>query len=91
MLNPKVILFFLAFLPQFVDPTQGSVSLQLMLLGILLIVVTLPIDIGVGLAGGQFGIWLKARQGVQQATKWVTGSIYIALGLTTAMTGSRKA
>ena len=91
LLNPKVILFFLAFLPQFVDPSQGNVKLQLLTLGILFIVFVLPIDMGVGLAGGQFGIWLRAKQGIQQATKWVTGSIYIALGLTTAMTGSRKA
>lgn len=91
LLNPKVILFFLAFLPQFVNPTWGSVKIQLLLLGILFIVVTLPIDMGVGLAGGQFGIWLRAKQEIQQATKWVTGSIYIMLGLTTAMTSSRKA
>ena len=91
LLNPKVILFFLAFLPQFVDPSQGNVKLQLLTLGILFIVFVLPIDMGVGLAGSQFGIWLRAKQGIQRATKWVTGSIYIALGLTTAMTGSRKA
>lgn len=91
LLNPKVILFFLSFLPQFVNPARGSVSLQLFLLGILLIVVTLPIDIGVGLAGGQLGIWIRARRGIQQATKWVTGSIYIMLGVTTAMIGDRKA
>ena len=91
LLNPKVILFFLAFLPQFVDPAKGNVGLQLLLLGILLVVVTLPIDISVGLAGGQLGIWFRAKQRIQQATKWVTGSIYIALGITTAMTGSKKA
>ena len=91
LLNPKVILFFLAFLPQFVDPAKGNVGLQLLLLGILLVVVTLPIDISVGLAGGQLGIWFRARQGIRQVTKWVTGSIYIALGITTAMTGSKKA
>ena len=90
LLNPKVILFFLAFLPQFVDPSRGNVKLQLMSLGILLVVVTIPIDIGVGLAGGQLGIWLRARQGIQQATKWITGTIYIILGLTTAMTSPRK-
>ncbi|MGF1588482.1 MAG: LysE family translocator [Pleurocapsa sp.] len=90
LLNPKIILFFLAFLPQFVDPTQGSVKLQLLLLGILFVVLTLPINIGVGLVGGQLGIWLRTTQGIQQATKWVTGSIYITLGVTTAMTGPQK-
>ena len=89
LLNPKIILFFLAFLPQFVDPSQGNVKLQLLVLGILFIMFCLPINIGVGLAGGQLGIWLRAKQGIQQATKWVTGSIYIMLGVTTA-TSSRK-
>ena len=90
LFNPKIILFFLSFLPQFVDPSQGNVSLQLFLLGILFMVCTLPISLGIGLAGGQLGIWLKTRQKIQQVTKWVTGSIYIALGITTAMTGTRK-
>ncbi|MBE9043030.1 LysE family translocator [Pleurocapsales cyanobacterium LEGE 10410] len=90
LFNPKIILFFLAFLPQFVDPSWGRVNLQLLLLGILFVAVTIPINIGVGLAGGQVGIWLRARRGIQRATKWVTGSIYLILGLTTAMTSPQK-
>lgn len=90
LFNPKIILFFLAFLPQFVDPSQGNVKLQLLILGILFIVFGLPIAMSVGLAGGQFGIWLRAKQEIQQATKWVTGSVYIIMGVTTA-TSSRKA
>ena len=84
LLNPKVILFFLAFLPQFVDSSQGRITLQLLILGALLVIVKLPVDISIGLASGQFGAWLRERRGVEQATKWVTGSIYIALGVTTA-------
>lgn len=90
VLNPKVILFFLAFLPQFVDPARGSVSLQLLQLGLLLFIVTLPIDVTVGLAGGAVGTWLRARSHMQVASKWFTGSVFIVLGIGTALHGSRK-
>ena len=83
LLNPQTILFSLAFLPQFVDPAQGRVTLQLLLLGVLWMIICLSISVSIGLAGGQFGAGLRARRGVQQTTKWVTGSIYIALGVTT--------
>lgn len=89
-LNPKVVLFFLAFFPQFIVPSRGDVTLQFVLLGALFIVITLPVNIVVSLAGGQLGTWLRAKRGVQRASKWVTGSIYILLGITTALTGSRK-
>lgn len=90
VLNPKVILFFLAFLPQFVDPARGPVSLQLLELGLLLFCVTLPVDIAIGLAGGTAGRWLRARSGFQSASKWLAGSIFIALGIGTALHGRRS-
>lgn len=90
LLNPKVILFFLAFLPQFVDPSKGSIPIQLMLLGSLLVVVTLPIDIAIGLLGGFVGKLLKKNNMMQRAGNWLTGSVFIFLGIGTALFGSRK-
>ena len=90
LLNPKVILFFLAFLPQFIDPTKGNASTQLILLGILLVVVSLPVDIAVGLLGGVLGKWMKSNKGMQRSGKWITGSVFISLGIGTAIFGTRR-
>ena len=53
VLNPQVILFFLAFLPQFVDSSSSHASFQIILLGLLFIVVTFPVDASVGLLAGK--------------------------------------
>jgi threonine/homoserine/homoserine lactone efflux protein len=90
VLNPKVILFFLAFLPQFVDPARGNISLQIVSLGLLMVIVTLPVDLAVGLAGGSVGAWLRARSNIQRVSKWSTGLVFIALGIGTALHGSRR-
>ena len=64
------LFFFFALLPQFVEPSQGSISFQLLLMGILLIIVRFPVYISVGLAGGHFGAWLGTRRNnVQKTTK----------------------
>lgn len=90
VLNPKVILFFLAFFPQFIDPARGNISLQIISLGLLMVVVTLPIDLAVGLAGGRIGAWLRAKSNVQRVSKWGVGLVFIALGIGTALHGSRR-
>ena len=90
VLNPKVILFFLAFLPQFLDPAKGNLTLQIVFFSFLLIVATLPVNLAVGLAGGSLGTWLRAKPGVQKASKWVAGCIYIVLGAVTALTGLKS-
>lgn len=89
VLNPEVVLFFLAFLPQFVDPAAGNATTQIFLLGLVMVVVTLPVDIAVALLGGKLGVWLRARRSVQRASKWVTGLVYIGLGVGTALHGRR--
>lgn len=53
--NPKVILFFAAFLPQFVPSGHGSTGLQLLTLGVIFLLVGLVIDSAVGLAAGKLG------------------------------------
>jgi threonine/homoserine/homoserine lactone efflux protein len=87
VLNPKVALFFLAFLPQFVDPGRGPVAVQVVGLGVILAVIGLASDIGYALAAGVLGSWLRARPGFLRWQRLVTGGIYLSLGAVAALTG----
>jgi threonine/homoserine/homoserine lactone efflux protein len=89
VLNPKTALFFFAFLPQFVDPAQGGVPLQLLLLGCLFVGMAICTDGLYALLAGTAGGWLKHSPGFLRAERYVVGSVYIGLGLMAALTGSR--
>ena len=90
VLNPKAALFFLAFLPQFVDPDAGSVGLQIALLGLLFILIAIVSDGLYALAAGTAGSWLRSSPRFLLAERWVGGSVLVGLGLTTALSGSRE-
>ncbi len=90
VLNPKVALFFLAFLPQFVDPARGSVAAQTLLLGGLMVSLGIVTDGIYALVAGSAGSWLKRNRGYLRAQRYVSASIYLGLGVTTALTGSRN-
>lgn len=79
--NPKVALFFLAFLPQFTDPTLGSVALQMAWLGILFSVMTATIFTTLGLFSGIIGAWLGKRAGVKRWLDRAVGTLFIGLGV----------
>jgi len=79
--NPKVSIFFLAFLPQFADPARGPLSLQMMLLGAVFIVSTLLVFGGVALLAGTAGEWLKHSDKAQRIINRVAGAVFILLAL----------
>lgn len=91
-LNPKTALFFFAFLPQFVDPARGAAWLQFLLLGLVFIALATFSDGTYAILSSSLGGWLrqKTREArFAQGQRWITGGIYIGLGLTAALTGSR--
>lgn len=85
LLNPKVALFYLSFLPQFVDPARGSVALQIVVLGSMLNGLGLIVKLGVALTAGGLGDWLRAHPRLRRAQRWLTASILAALALRVAL------
>lgn len=79
-LNPKVALFFLAFLPQFVD-SQGSIAQQMLLLGILFGVLTVIIFASLGYFSGGIGSWLNRKPATAKWLDRLTGVVFVVLGL----------
>jgi threonine/homoserine/homoserine lactone efflux protein len=90
ILNPKTALFFLAFLPQFVDPDAGYVALQLAFFGLVFVALGLVTDSLYALAAGTAGGWLRTSRYFVGARRWVSGTVFIGLGLATALSGSRQ-
>jgi threonine/homoserine/homoserine lactone efflux protein len=87
VLNPKVALFFLAFLPQFIDPTR-PVALQAVVLGLAFTVLAVLSDGLYVLAVGSMGNWLQ-RRGARGWLSKFGGGVYIALGVAAALSGPR--
>jgi threonine/homoserine/homoserine lactone efflux protein len=88
VLNPKVALFFLAFLPQFVDPSRGAAWTQIVVLGATLAFLGLFTDGLYALLGGAAGGWIRNRGGgLWRAGRYVTGGVYVALGAVAAISG----
>ncbi|HIC80154.1 MAG TPA: LysE family translocator [Kiloniellaceae bacterium] len=85
VLNPKSALFFLAFLPQFVKPENGSVSLQLIVLGVLFVLMGLVSTVAVALGAGSLGAFLRRNPLVLRWQGKVVGTIYCALGVRLAL------
>jgi threonine/homoserine/homoserine lactone efflux protein len=84
ILNPKTALFFLAFLPQFVDANRGSVPAQVALLGVLFAVIAFTSDAMYALLADLLAGKLRRSGRGAKLRRWVSGGIFIALGVTAA-------
>ncbi len=91
-LNPKTAVFFVAFLPQFIDPASGAVAVQALVLGSVFVLLALCTDALYALASGTLADRFRGRAGarVARASKYGTAAVYVALGAATAATGVRR-
>jgi len=89
VLNPKVALFFISFLPQFVDPHAGSVTFQTLLLGTIFDVNGTLILVLIAIMAGTAGQWLASKRTFWKYQQWFTGSVLVALGAKLALPDNR--
>lgn len=83
--NPKVALFFLAFLPQFVNQNSNQTTVQMLALGIIFALFGIMFLSLVGFFAGSIGNWLTQQRHIAGKLRWLTGSIFIGLGLRLAL------
>lgn len=85
LLNPKMVVFTVALLPQFVRPERGSVLAQFAVLGVILVAFEFLVDGTVGMLAGRIGGWLRRRRKVQRGLDVTVGGIFIGLGVRLAV------
>jgi threonine/homoserine/homoserine lactone efflux protein len=84
VLNPKTALFFLAFLPQFVDPDRGAVWPQVALLGVVFVSVAVLSDLTYALVSDAIAGRIRRTGTGARVRRWLTGGVFVALGITAA-------
>jgi len=91
VLNPKVALFFLAFLPQFVDPAAGAPVPQIVFLGLLFNVQGTLVNVAVALLASRTTHWLRSSERSVAILQRVTGALFVALGARLALADLNRA
>jgi threonine/homoserine/homoserine lactone efflux protein len=86
VLNPKTALFFLAFLPQFVDPSAGPVAPQMLVLGLMLVSLGVLSDGTYALLAASVGSRLRARRRLER----ISGGVFVSLGVVAALAGEPR-
>lgn len=81
LLNPQTALMHSALLPAFVYPARGGLTAQFAVLALVFVLLGLVVEGGYALVGGAIGDRMRADQRISSATRWVTGGIYVAMGL----------
>lgn len=81
ILNPKAAIFFMAFLPQFVRPEQGTVAIQLLILGVLVVVVAIIVECLLVLLANRASAALRGNLRLSQWLDRLFGSVLIGLGI----------
>ncbi|MBI3452751.1 MAG: LysE family translocator [Rhodospirillales bacterium] len=89
LFNPKIVIFFIAFLPQFADPAKGSIPLQIFSLGLCFMVAGLLYMVVIALTFGLFGNWLKQRPLYWRIQRWTMGTALGGLAVWLALPDRR--
>jgi threonine/homoserine/homoserine lactone efflux protein len=90
VLNPKLALFFLAFLPQFVDRARGPVPVQVATFGVMFVLLGLFTDSSYAMVAGTVGPWLRGHARLLRGERYVVGTAFVGLGVATAISGSER-
>jgi threonine/homoserine/homoserine lactone efflux protein len=85
LFNPKTAIFFLAFLPQFVDPSRGAVHWQILVLGLTFMGLGIISDGMFALAAGTAGDFLRNNRRFLRFQRWFAGTSFISLGVVAAL------
>jgi threonine/homoserine/homoserine lactone efflux protein len=91
LLNPKIAIFFLAFLPQFVDDSRGPIAMQILVLGTIFTLLAVLSDGAYVLLAATVGRWLRTGRRARSRLARLSGGVYIGLGVTAALSGSSNA
>ena len=81
LLNPKALLFFMVFLPQFVSPAKGHITAQLVTLGLILSVASVVFNAALGAFSGQLGSLVQRHPRAASFQKWLMASVLAALAV----------
>jgi threonine/homoserine/homoserine lactone efflux protein len=89
LLNPKIAMLYLALLPQFIDPTQGSVLVQSIVLGMIQIVISVGVNAIIALTAGSITGFLGARPMWLKAQRWLMGTVLAGFAVRLALEAKR--
>src|SRR6185369_5564818 len=89
LLNPKIAMLYLALLPQFIDPAQGSVLTQSLALGSIQIAISVSVNAMIALAAGSIALFLGTRPAWLLLQRWLMGTVLAGLALRMAFEAKR--
>jgi threonine/homoserine/homoserine lactone efflux protein len=89
LLNPKIAMLYLALLPQFIDPGQGSVLTQSLVLGSIQIVISVSVNAVIALTAGSIAVFLGTRPSWLLVQRWLMGTVLAGLAMKMALEAKR--